>query len=369
MAVRQLKSGRYQVRITDPATGDRNSYGTFRVKTDADKRDRQVQSMIDNGIDPKTEARERQAKDKVKGITLRQFADDYRESKRNKYGQALKDRYKRECIRYINLADFADKPLREITPQEVRTWFTEQSKLHANQASKAYSWIKTVFTAAIDERLITDNPCRVKAGGTFTSTVELPIPSRDQVQIMYDNAEGDTRAILALSAGGGLRRGEILELRNKNIQVENNNGRKVVYIDIKHAVEWGSGGKAIQTTTKTPGSVRRIPLDQTDGQIILEHLRAMNAISPEALLFCSDRSANTHYAEHRAYRQLGRLFKLAGYEGSPHRLRAYAATQYGLKGATAIEIMERFGHRNIKTAMKYQRSTGREVALLDRQVQ
>jgi integrase len=369
MAVRQLASGRYQVRITDPITGDRPSYGTYRVKADAEKRDRQVQSMLDNGIDPKTAEQDRKAKEKIQGLTLRQFADEYRESKRNKYGQPLKDNYKRECIRYVNLADFADKPLREITPQEVRTWFTGLSNRTGNQASKAYSWIKTVFTAAVDERLITDNPCRIKAGGTFTTTRELPIPSTDQVAIMYEHAEGDLKAILALSAGGGLRRGEILELRNKNIQVEQMNGRKVVYIDIKHAVEWKPGGQAVQTTTKTPGSVRRIPLDQIDGQIILEHQKAMNAISPDALLFTSNRTENTHYAMHRAYTGLQKLFAIAGYDGSPHRLRAYAATQYGLKGATAIEIMDRFGHRNIKTAMKYQRSTGREVELLDRKVQ
>lgn len=163
MAVRQLKSGRWQVRITDPATGDRPSYGTFRVKADAEKRDRQVQSMVDNGLDPKTEERYRKAKAKTESITLRQFADEYRESKRNKYGQPLKDKYKKECIRYVNLADFADKPIREITPQEVRTWFTGLSARTGNQASKAYSWIKTVFTAALDERLITDNPCKVKA--------------------------------------------------------------------------------------------------------------------------------------------------------------------------------------------------------------
>lgn len=322
--------------------------------------------MLAEGIDPLQAKKDQQAKANLRSITLRQLADEFRESKRNRLGKPLSESYKTEVKRYVNLADFADKPIVEITPQDISVWFNGLSKRTGNQASKAYSWIKSVMFEAIDREIIVKNPCRIKGAGTFTSSIELPIPSVEQVRIMYEHAKGDYLAVLALEAGGGLRRGEVMELRLKNVQVENQGGRQVVYIDIKKAMKWTKGGVGIVVDTKTPGSVRRIPLDPVDGKIIQNHLASMNAIDPEALLFTSNRATNKYWAEHHSYNYLKKLFAIAGWDGSPHRLRAYAATQFGLTGASAIEIMERFGHRSIKTAMKYQRSTGREVELLDR---
>jgi hypothetical protein len=96
-------------------------------------------------------------------------------------------------------------------------------------------------------------------------------------------------------------------------------------------------------------------------------VKSIPAINKDALLFVSDRALNTHYAQNRIHRKWLKLREVAGYGGHFHSLRAYSATEFGKTGASIIEIMERYGHRNIKTAMRYQRSTGREVELLKRQ--
>ena len=45
---------------------------------------------------------------------------------------------------------------------------------------------------------------------------EPPAPTSEQVYIMLENAPTSFNAIIALAAYGGLRKGEILELRRKD---------------------------------------------------------------------------------------------------------------------------------------------------------
>ena len=339
---------------------------TFPSWDQADKALKRIEAMIADGIDPNQKAREDQAKAKARSITLRQFADEFRESKYISNGDPIADTYKHQLKRYVNLADFADKPIGEITAEDVSTWHSELKARTPNQASKAYTWIRSVFIEAIERKLIVENPCRIKAGGRHKSQAELPIPSVEQMRIMYELAQGEIKTYLAIAAGGGLRRGEIHELRKKNVQFETKDGRQIVYLEIHKATQRVTGQAAKQGKTKTSGSVRRIPLAQEDGKIVRDHVASMNTIDPEALLFCSNRKTNAYLATNNAYDKLKKIFAEAGWNGSPHRLRAYAATQYGLTDAKLPEIMERFGWTSVSTAMKYLRSTGREIELLDR---
>lgn len=364
--IRQLPSGKWQVRYTDPKTGLRPSAGTFTRKADAEIRDREIQTMLDKGIDPKLDAGAKREQAKIQAITFREVADGLRETKQNRSGRPLAHKTKTGYISYVNLAEFADKPIKEITAQDIEKFYARESKRAPNQASKAYSWFKTIFKYAIKRKLITEQPCDIEGAGNYTPLTQTDVPEKDQVQIMYEVAQGDLLAILALSAGGGLRKGEILELRKENIQVQNDDGEDVVYVDIKQALTWVNG-VATPGATKTPGSVRRIPLHPADGAIILDYVKSIPAINKDALLFVSDRALNTHYAQNRIQRKWIKLREVAGYGGRFHSLRAYSATEFGKTGASIIEIMERYGHRNVKTAMKYQRSTGREVELLKRQ--
>lgn len=360
----KLKSGRWRIRPI-LANGTRISK-TFPTRDQADKALKRIEAMVADGIDPTQKARDDQAQAKARAITFREFADEIRESRLSSSGDPLADTYKVQLKRYVNLADFADKPIGEITASDVTTWFIGLSSRTANQASKAYTWIKCVFAEAIDLKLLTDNPCRIKSAGRHKSQAELTIPDVEQMRIMYELAQGEIKTYLALAAGGGLRRGEIHELRKKNIQIETKGDRQIVYIEIKRATQRVPGQEAKQGKTKTSGSVRRIALDQIDGKIVRDHVASMNSIDPEALLFCSDRKTNSYLAINNAYDKLKRIFAEAGWNGSPHRLRAYAATQFGLTGASLVEIMERFGWTSVTTAMKYLRSTGREIELLDR---
>jgi integrase len=106
-----------------------------------------------------------------------------------------------------------------------------------------------------------------------------------------------------------------------------------------------------------------MPLEARDS--IIAHLKTIS-ISPEALLFPRKPGSEEHWGEYQINPHWRAVRGQAGFEGRFHSLRAYASTEFAKSNPTDRELMERFGHRNITTAQKYQRTTGREAQLLRR---
>jgi integrase len=179
---------------------------------------------------------------------------------------------------------------------------------------------------------------------------------------MLENAPEPFRTILIFAAYGGLRKGEILELRRKDIQEVKEGGEKWVRVNISRAVIWDKG-KAIVSEPKTKAGIRSLLMPQEARADILKHLKSIS-ISPEALLFPRRTGSEEHWGEYQIKPHWEKVRDLAGFSGRFHSLRAYASTEFAKLNPTDRELMERFGHRNIITAQKYQRTTGREAQLL-----
>jgi integrase len=168
--------------------------------------------------------------------------------------------------------------------------------------------------------------------------------------------------VLSLAAWGGLRKGEIFALRRKDVTLENVDGETWASVRVERAVTWVDRA-ALEKTPKTEGSIRTVTLPPELGPVLKAHLMSVAAY-PAALLFERRPGSGEHWLEY----QLNPLWRAAraaaGYTGSFHSLRAFAGTAFAQTGATTFETMDRLGHRNIKTAMAYQRSTGRDRELV-----
>ena len=182
---------------------------------------------------------------------------------------------------------------------------------------------------------------------------------------MLDNAKEPFKTILVLAVYGGFRKGEILELRRKDIQQVKIDGEKWIQISISRAVSWDKR-RAIVGEPKSEAGIRTLlmPLEARDH--LIQYLKGLKNIDPEALLFDRRPGTGEHWKESQINPEWRRVRALAGFPHRFHSLRAYASTKFGLLNPTDRELMERFGHRDIATAQKYQRSTGRESQLLKR---
>lgn len=363
--VRKLPSGNWQVRYTDPQGLTRTARMTFGTKREGELELSRIRQAIETGswqpdfspqsgeLDPRT-------------MTLSQLAAHWRAQQVTSQGKPLAKSTLAEYERLIErtLSGFKDKPIRSITTQQLEKWRARELEREVlNQTSKAYKHLKTLMTFAHKRKWITANPCTIERATSYKPS-EPPAPSREQVLIMQENAPSPFDLILAIASQGGLRKGELLELRRKDIVYTEIDGNTWAEIHVSRAVTWDKGIASVKAP-KTAQSVRKVLLPFEIAERLQEHMRGLN-ISPEALLFHKGADAFAHWSEWQVRPYWDKVSELAGFKGRFHSLRTYHLTQFGIAGATTKEIMDRGGHSNIQTAMRYQRSTGREAELLKR---
>lgn len=367
-SVRKLPSGRYQLRYTDPNGLRRTGSKTYPTKAMAELELSRIRGAIDAGTWSEiNEIDAPRAFVDGKKITLREVADQWRELRLNKRGQPLSPNTLNEYKRLIEkvLVSIVDKPVRSITARDIEEWWISPDQRNSpNQASKAYSHLKTLMTYAAKKHWVIENPCDIVGAANYTPEREELIPTAKQVEIMLEVAPDPYKAIIALAAWGGLRKGEILELRRKDLEFLKTDTETWILVNIDRAVIWQGVDTQVRPP-KTVGSIRVVQLPQRVNEIITSHLRSV-PIDPEALLFPGKSSPNSHFSKHQLTRSWYRIRTQAGFPARFHSLRAFSATEFGKTGATPKEIMDRFGHRDINTAMRYQRSTGRDAELLRR---
>lgn len=361
-SIRKLPSGRYQVRYTDPNGVRRTARTTFKAKSQAEFELTKIRGAVESGtwqvdetpqagdLDPKT-------------ITLSELARHWRAQQVNAKGQPLSPNTLREYERLIDntLGKLATKPVRSITRQNIETWRAPEIKRAPNQTSKAYKHLKTLMTWAHKRHWIASNPCDIERATAYTPS-EPEAPDTKQVEIMLENSPAPFRALLALAAYGGLRKGEILELRRKDLESFKDGQESWIRVNVSRGVIWDQG-KAIVRKPKTEAGIRSLLLPLAVSDLINTYLKQVS-IDPEALLFPRKQIGNEHMGEYQINPLWRKVRALAGYTGRFHALRTYAATEFAKLNPTNQELMDRFGHRDIKTAMRYQRTTGRDAELL-----
>lgn len=361
-SIRKLPSGRYQVRFTDPQGIRRTARTTFQTKAAAEFQLTIIRGEIESGtwhidqtpqagnLDPKT-------------LTLKDLASHWRSQQVSSKGLPLSPNTLNEYQRLIEkvLHGFADQPIRQITRQHIEQWRAPEIKRAPNQTVKAYKHLKTLMTWAHKRNWIATNPCDIERGSAYTPT-EPPAPTSAQVQVMLEFASKEFQAIIALAAFGGLRKGEIFELRRKDFEIVEDQGERWLRVSISRGVIWNQGKPEVRKP-KTEAGSRSLLLPLRASELLIKYLTQV-PIHPDALLFA--KANNKHWGEYDLNPIWRKVRAAANYEGRFHSLRTFAATEFAKANPTNQELMDRFGHRDIKTAMRYQRSTGRDVELLRR---
>ncbi len=97
-------------------------------------------------------------------------------------------------------------------------WYAELAAQTPGVARSAYRLLKAIFNTAILDDLILKNPCRVKGGGTDRLT-ERRIPDVNQVAVLTQAMPEQYRAAVIVAAWGTLRRGEVLGLERRDVDL------------------------------------------------------------------------------------------------------------------------------------------------------
>jgi integrase len=189
--------------------------------------------------------------------------------------------------------------------------------------------------------------------------VEREVPTIAEVQALAAEMPENLRVAVILAAWGGMRRGEILALRRRDIDPLRSSVR------IERAQVELSDGTVLFTGPKTDAGVRTVHLPERAMHAIEKHLADYVASDPNALLLTGrggvplrPKTLGVAFAKARAICDLETT--------RFHDLRHFSMTLAAATGASTKELMRRAGHASPAAALRYQHATeDRDKAIAD----
>ena len=158
--------------------------------------------------------------------------------------------------------------LKEIQPSTIQTWLRGLDGLAPTYRRVLYSNVSTVFTAAVDDKLIQQNPCTAKSVRRPKLDPKKVVPwTLDRVLAVQAKLPDRFALVVALGAGLGLRQGEIFGLSIDDLDLEKNE------VSVQRQIKVRNGNKLIFGLPKGR-KTRTVPLPSVVLEAINKHVSA-----------------------------------------------------------------------------------------------
>ncbi|GGK38120.1 putative prophage phiRv2 integrase [Pilimelia terevasa] len=343
-SVRQLPSGRWQVRYQGPDGLTRTAPLTFESEKKASKWLTLEEAAVIRGEWVAPEAG---------GITLDEYAPRWIAER--KLSSRTRENY--EDLYRLHTAPYLGKvALGAIRPATIRSWRKQllDDGHPEPQAVKAYCVLRAVLNTAMKEDgIIRDNPCRIRGYDRY-HTPERPTVDIVKVYELADAMPKRFRALVLLAALSGLRWGELIALRRSDLDL------KTGTVRVQRKLATLRSGKTEFGPPKTDSGVRTVALPASAVAALQQHFDGgFVQDGVEGLVFTGAKNAllrSGSWASAVSWRKtLDRL-------GFPekfhfHDLRHTGNTLASTTGASTRELMHRMGHASMRAALIYQHAT------------
>lgn len=243
---------RWQVRYRDTEGAQRKE--NFDKRSQADARAAEVETDLNRGtfLDPKAGK-----------TTLREFAEDWLKSRTS--DPATIEVLERHLRLHI-LPALGSRPLRTLRPSNVQAWVSGL-EVGASYAGGILGTLSAVLSAAVDDEVITKNPCRAASVKAPKAERKKVVPwTVERVAAVLAALPGRYITMGILGAGCGLRQGEIFGLSPDDIDFLRgvvHVNRQVKRIDNKKVFAPPKGGKT-----------RDVPLPKPVADALAAHMKA-----------------------------------------------------------------------------------------------
>jgi integrase len=343
--VDRLPSGRYRVRIVTP-DGRRISLGTRPTKRAAEAA---YARAITDHADGKTVGVH------AKGLTLGEYAPRWLDARLTSRGEPLRQRtrelYENQLELHI-LPTFDNVALTRITTASVRAWSAQMrgdSGPGVSTAAKCYRLLRTIMGTAAEDGLVIANPCTIRGAGIEPAS-ERPIITVAQAFALADLVGARLRCVVLIAAFVGLRKGEILGLRRRDLDLD----AGVVCIDQQRQLS--RNGTHLVGPPKTDAGRRTVSIPASLLNDLRGHVEHFAQPDDDGYVFTGVKGGplaphvlQKAWAEARAEGGLDHVHL--------HDLRHLAGTLAAGTGAGTKELMHRLGHSSHQAALRYQHAT------------
>jgi integrase len=360
-SVRPLDSGRYQARYKPhPGAEYVNGPDTFRLISEADAYLAEQRTLLARGewIDPALAL-----------ISLEAYAVEWVETRVvtrsvNRSGRPLKpstrERYRHLLHRHVLPArngagaGLGAVALGHIRAEQVRRWRAGLAHIPATQAA-AYGLLRAIMATAVADGRLLRSPCQIAGGGEYKSP-ERPVGEEAGIIAAAALMPERERVWVLLACWGGMRRGELLNLRRHQVDVEMQTIR-IGPTRVQAGSVWID-----QDDGKSDAAERAIVIPALIMDIVAYHLERFVDADPLARVFTGVRdhtkpvlvkTIDAHWHKARTAIDVkdkhGRRVLL-----TMHDLRHSGATiQSSRGGATTAELMSHHGWTKPEVAARY----------------
>jgi integrase len=346
--LRQLPSGRWQARYRGPDGLLRTAPGTFVRKTDGSRWLAMTEAELLAGtwIDPDAGR-----------VPLDDYADAWITERPGLRPKTI------QLYRYLLRRHIAPgfATIGAITDADVRRWRADllDAGVSPVTAAKAYRLLKAILATAVEDGLVRRNPCRAKGAGTEHSP-ERPLLTIAQVYALADACGPRYYAMILLGCFCGLRWGELVALRRRDIDIA------TAAVRITRQLTEVNGQPPFFAPPKTAAGRRIVIIPAPVMPAVEDHLSNHALPGTDGLLFASP---GGQLLRHSAFRNRVWIpaVAAAGLQGIHfHDLRHAGNHLVAEAGANLRELMERMGHASSRAALIYLHSTpDRQRALAD----
>ena len=176
------------------------------------------------------------------------------------------------------LAGFGERALAEITPAEVRSWWSTLPADKPTVRARSYTLLKAIMNTAVVDDVIAANPCRIRGASSTPRARDVRPASLDELTAIVAVMPERYHALVLLAAWCALRSGEMLELRRRDVDLRRGTVR------VERAVSWVRG-QPVVGTPKSVGGIRTVAIPPHVLPAVERHLENFTGPRPDDLLF------------------------------------------------------------------------------------
>lgn len=352
--LRTVGSGRIQASYVSPIDGLRhNAPHTYDTRMDAEAWLASERRLIDQ--DNWTPPAERVRRETVSALTVEEYTRRWLEERELAPGTQELYRIHAEKRIYPTIGK---EPVSGLCTPRVRTWWAGMGSKYPAARRHAYSILRAVLNTAVEDGLLSENPCRIEVKPAAERDVEAITP--EELDRVAAKVNEHYRVAVYILAWTSVRFGELIELRRKD--VEDKDG--VMKLKVSRGAA-RVGREIVVGNTKTARSKRTVTVPPHVAEMIRTHMELRVNKSVNAFLVTTtkgDRLSKSAFTRSlkQGYAEIGRT------DLRVHDLRAVGATFAAQAGATTKELMARLGHTTPRMAMKYQMaSEARDEAIAE----
>jgi integrase len=340
----------YQVLVDkrDPVTGKRNriTVGTFKLKKDAERAEREAMANLDRGsfVDPSK-------------VTVGELLDNWLASKAGTISPNSYQDYEIAIRRHLKPA-LGSVKVQNLTAEAVQaayaTWRAGERPMGARMVSRCHSILSQALTQAVKRHTVMANVLAAVEKPKIARTAPNVWSPAQTAKFLGAAKDDPLHPLWYLLALEGMRRGEALGLRWKDVDLE----RGVAHVVQTAVPDKSNHGKTLlQPRTKTTAGARAVRLTGQTLAILKSHRAKqlewrLAATEWQDIDLIVTTGLGTPLNCNNVSRSFARLIRVTGLPPiRVHDLRHGAATMLLRAGEQPKVVSERLGHASVGITM------------------